>query len=262
MKPLLSAPAEANLVWVDDLDSTNEMLARVQSTWPDDDERILADTLLVAGRQSAGRGRGSHRWESPPGGLYASWLAYLETARLAWLPLAAGVSLLDALEEVMAPQRFGLKWPNDVVSSGGKLAGVLCQARTRGEGCWVVVGFGVNIEAVPELAAATAPASSLRALGLEGAVSAAIWRIVELFLAGIRPAIADPARTRARWSSRSAHAPGDLLRVRSGGEVVTGAFSGFAEDGSLKLTVNGAVRSFSAAELVAPLPEKSDTGKM
>ncbi|MFH1177949.1 MAG: biotin--[acetyl-CoA-carboxylase] ligase [Acidobacteriota bacterium] len=255
MKPLLSAPAEANVVWVDDVDSTNEMLARVQAAWPDDDERILADTLLVAGRQSAGRGRSSHVWESPPGGLYASWLAYLGTASLAWLPLAAGVCLLGALEEAMAPQRFGLKWPNDVMSSGGKLAGLLCQSRSRGDSCWVVVGFGVNVEAAPELAAGLAPAASLRGLGLEGAAAAAIWRIVEFFLAGIRPAIADPARTRALWASRSIHVPGDMLRVRSGGEVVKGAFSGFAEDGSLKLTVNGAVRSFSAAELIVPLPE-------
>jgi BirA family transcriptional regulator, biotin operon repressor / biotin---[acetyl-CoA-carboxylase] ligase len=255
MKPLLSTIADANLVWVDEIDSTNEMLARIQAVFLDDDERIFPDTLLVARRQSNGRGRGNHRWESEAGGLYASWLAYLPAASLGWLPMAAAVGLLEALDEVMAPRRFGLKWPNDVIADGAKLAGILCQSRSRGDGSWVVVGLGINIESAPELPAGVAPATSLRAQGLTGPASAAAWRIVERFLAGIRPALGDPARTRTVWATRSVHKAGDVLRVRSGGETVRGEFAGFGEDGTLQLRAEGDLRSFSAAELVSPLGE-------
>jgi BirA family biotin operon repressor/biotin-[acetyl-CoA-carboxylase] ligase len=255
VKGFFAVPAPANVVWLDEVDSTNDMVARVLASWPADDDRVLADTLVVAGRQSAGKGRGNHVWESPLGGLYASWMAWLETSKLAWLPMAAGVSLLQAVEELLPPGRAGLKWPNDLVADGRKLGGVLCQSRGGGEWCWVIVGFGINIDVEPAAIGNGAPATSLRAHGLTATTPEAIWWIAESFLTNIRSALDDPAQTRAVWAQRCVHRPGEVLRVRSGSEVVFGKFSGFGENGQLELEVDGKVRSFAAAELVMPLSE-------
>jgi biotin-(acetyl-CoA carboxylase) ligase len=81
-------------VWFDEVDSTNLVAARLVASWGEDDEGArLADTLVLAGRQSGGRGRGGKVWVSPAGGLYASWLGWLPVASLEAVPLGAAVCL-------------------------------------------------------------------------------------------------------------------------------------------------------------------------
>ena len=113
-------------------------------------------TVVLAERQTAGRGRRGRRWESPGGGLYFSVLLRpaLGLDRLPLLPLAAGVGL------VRAAGVGGLKWPNDlVVFSGGgfrKLGGVLLEAEVLGEELhYALLGVGLNVaeEGLPEGAA-------------------------------------------------------------------------------------------------------------
>ena len=67
------------------------------------------------------------------------------------LPLAVGVSLAEAVEELVPTACVGLKWPNDLVVGGRKLGGVLCASRSNGEAAWVPVGFGINVGADPVL---------------------------------------------------------------------------------------------------------------
>ena len=73
--------ASANVIWLDDVDSTNAVAERLTDSWLAVEEDRFPETLLVARRQSAGRGRGGHGWVSPPGGLYATWLAWLPVRR-------------------------------------------------------------------------------------------------------------------------------------------------------------------------------------
>ena len=88
-------------------------------------------TAVVAERQTGGRGREGRSWESPAGGCYLSVLLRPQAARTALLPLAAGVAVAEAV------QGFGvaseLKWPNDVLVGGRKLAGILAEASSGGE---------------------------------------------------------------------------------------------------------------------------------
>ncbi|MGE5236672.1 MAG: biotin--[acetyl-CoA-carboxylase] ligase [Acidobacteriota bacterium] len=253
MTGLFEPAPEANILWMARVDSTNEMAARLIRAMAEDEER-LADTVIVADMQTEGRGREGNRWVSPAGGLYATWLGWLPTAALTWLPMAMGAILAEAVELLVPTARVRLKWPNDLIAEGGKLGGILCQSRVSGESAWALAGFGVNIEGEAVLAAtdATAPIS-LRALGWRGTPDEARGGLVRAVISGLRPALADSPRTREAWVRRSALAPGELVRVRTGGTSVAGTLLGFGEEGQLLVEIDGARVAIPAGELVTPL---------
>jgi BirA family transcriptional regulator, biotin operon repressor / biotin---[acetyl-CoA-carboxylase] ligase len=103
-----------------------------------------AGSVLVAEYQNAGRGRLDRSWVSPPGaGLIFSAVVEPTTAPTAawgWLPLLTGVAVHDAVLAVTG-RRVGLKWPNDVLIDGRKLAGILVQA----SGAKAIIGVGLNV---------------------------------------------------------------------------------------------------------------------
>ncbi|MCC7055516.1 MAG: biotin--[acetyl-CoA-carboxylase] ligase [Gemmatimonadaceae bacterium] len=106
-------------------------------------------SVVVAGAQAAGRGRSGKAWVSgEAAGVWASvLLRRSDGAPPGVLPLRVGIALADGLER-LADVRIGLKWPNDLFAGGGKLAGVLTEARWRGDSLeWMVVGVGVNVTA-------------------------------------------------------------------------------------------------------------------
>ncbi len=143
------------LYWVDEVDSTNRVLLE----WAT--EGYPEGTVLVADYQTAGRGRRGRRWVAPPGtGLLLSVL--LRPRRgVPLLPLLTGVAVAEAVE-ACAGVRAELKWPNDVLVSGRKVAGILAEAVTEGEQVSVVVGVGINVSVPREvLATFPAPATSL-----------------------------------------------------------------------------------------------------
>lgn len=112
--------------------------------------------VVVAERQTAGRGRRGRAWETGQGALVFSLLLRgaphtdLSLARLPLLPLAAGVALHAACTELGVP--CGLKWPNDLLTPDGrKLAGILLEADLRGEEARrAVLGIGLNVGSAPE----------------------------------------------------------------------------------------------------------------
>lgn len=124
-----------------ELDSTSSELARRQDH--------LADlSVVLAESQSAGRGRRGRTWLSPPGlNIYLSCLKRFEQgfAGLSGLSLAVGASVVQALEDV-GVVGAGLKWPNDVLTADGKLAGILVELGGEYQGpCTAIVGVGVNV---------------------------------------------------------------------------------------------------------------------
>jgi BirA family biotin operon repressor/biotin-[acetyl-CoA-carboxylase] ligase len=98
-------------------------------------------TLVTATEQSAGRGRQGRRWSAPPGRAILCSVVVRDPPRL--LPLAAGV----AVAETVGPEAM-LKWPNDVLLDGRKVAGILVEGRPQ-EG-WAVVGTGINVAVRPD----------------------------------------------------------------------------------------------------------------
>jgi BirA family biotin operon repressor/biotin-[acetyl-CoA-carboxylase] ligase len=98
-------------------------------------------TVVTAAAQSAGRGRQGRGWSAPPGRALLCSVVIREPPRL--LPLAAGVAVAQTIEREVT-----LKWPNDVLLNGRKIAGILVEGRPQER--WAVVGIGLNVALAPE----------------------------------------------------------------------------------------------------------------
>ncbi len=115
---------------------------------------LAMPTMLVAETQSAGRGRAGRSWLSEPGSALTfslAWPFHHRPQALLGLPLAVGVALAEALAALEVVVQ--LKWPNDVLKNGKKLAGVLVETTMIGDVTWAVVGVGLNLRMPPELEA-------------------------------------------------------------------------------------------------------------
>ncbi|HUO20471.1 MAG TPA: biotin--[acetyl-CoA-carboxylase] ligase [Steroidobacteraceae bacterium] len=129
--------------------------------------------VLLAEHQSAGRGRRGRAWLAPPGGaicLSLSWTFPAVPPDLGALGLAVGVCALRALH-ALGVRGAGLKWPNDLLVGGRKLAGVLIDLRAESAGpAYVVIGIGLNVALgsglLQKIAAAGPPAADLASAGL------------------------------------------------------------------------------------------------
>lgn len=139
---------------------------------------------FAALQQTAGRGRRGREWHSPPGNLAASLMIVPDATpeRIATLGFVAGVALnaglsailpggmvrigIDGADGADGRSRIALKWPNDVLADGAKLAGILLEASKTPDGrTAIIIGIGVNVVAAPE--GVPYPATSLTALGVE-----------------------------------------------------------------------------------------------
>jgi BirA family biotin operon repressor/biotin-[acetyl-CoA-carboxylase] ligase len=102
-------------------------------------------TLVTAAEQSAGRGRQGRTWTAPAGTALLCSLLLRDPPRL--LPLAAGAAVAEVVQEVVGQEAM-IKWPNDVLVAGRKVAGILVEGRPQ-EG-WAVLGIGLNVAIGPE----------------------------------------------------------------------------------------------------------------
>ncbi|WP_370663909.1 biotin--[acetyl-CoA-carboxylase] ligase [Massilia forsythiae] len=136
--------------------STNaDLLARAAGSCG---PQLSGPLLLAAEHQSAGRGRAGRSWLSAPGHSLTFSLAWKFDGglqRLSGLPLAVGVALAETLDRLGQPVR--LKWPNDLLKDGDKLAGILVEtqraAGPAGDATWAIVGIGLNLAMPDELEA-------------------------------------------------------------------------------------------------------------
>jgi len=144
-------PAAVEILRVAETASTNAALLAWARTAPGGDG--LSPRVLVAERQTAGRGRLGRTWVATPGASLTFSLAWPFAAgiELSGLSLAVGVALAETLDpHPGAPLGIGLKWPNDLwlvgaAEAGRKLAGVLIETAPRGAGRVAVIGIGINL---------------------------------------------------------------------------------------------------------------------
>ena len=150
------------LAALDMIDSTNsEAQRRAAAGAP-------AGTLIWARQQTAGRGRRGRAWQTPPGNLCFSLLLRpaVTPAVAATLGFVAGLALATAIDQLLpAGRRSELKWPNDLLVEGRKLAGILLEAGASGPSRLdhLILGIGVNVVAYPT--DLPYPATSLAACG-------------------------------------------------------------------------------------------------
>ena len=181
------------LHWFPTLRSTNDHAAVLRRRG-----KLFAPAAVLAGRQTAGRGRGAHAWWSSPGCVTVTFVLPADGQEPAHrLPLLAGLAVRAAVAELTGNDGVQLKWPNDVLYGGRKLAGLLCE-RVAGAD---LVGLGLNVNLDP----ATAPPDIRERVG---ALSAVAGRELDL-----TDALACVARHLYRvWSRRGEQPFPEVLR--------------------------------------------------
>lgn len=135
-------------------------------------------SCVVADEQTNGRGRNGNFWSSDSGvGLYMSMMLRpkMPTEFLSQLTLVAGVALCEVLGALshVAESHIGIKWPNDILINGRKVAGILCEADFQGREVAIVVGVGINVSTTQEQLPVRViyPATSLALEGINVDVS-------------------------------------------------------------------------------------------
>jgi BirA family biotin operon repressor/biotin-[acetyl-CoA-carboxylase] ligase len=237
--------AQYRLVSFDTVNSTNaEGLARVRAG-----ER--GPRWLATAQQTAGVGRRQRAWISPPGNLACSIIETVEAdhARAATLGFAAGLALEAALRRVSGEAAsFRLKWPNDVLADGKKLAGILIEAEPVTGGLAAVVGMGVNVVAAPE--GTPYPATSLKALGIATDAETLFAALSEAWAEWFT--VWDHGRgfgtVREQWLARAAGL-GAAIQVRQSDRVIDGTFETIDEAGRLVVSHNGQSTKVAAGDV-------------
>ncbi len=246
-------PAGYRLICFEQIDSTmNEAERQAEGGAPD-------GTLILAGRQTAGRGRRGRSWETPPGNLALSAVLRprLSLQEVALLGFAAGLALHDCLS--VYPElagRIRLKWPNDLLLEGAKLSGLLLESRSDAAGGaeWLILGLGVNLAWAPEdtpypatsLSAVMSPVPDARTIACAWAEAFAVRR-ASLEIGGF-------AALRADWKAAAAGLGQPLAARLADGRVLEGRFEDLAPDGNLLLALPGEERprAIAAGEVFFP----------
>ena len=203
-------------------------------------------TVVWAREQTGGRGRRGRVWASPRGNLYSSTILRPDcpAARAAELGFAAGLAVADL---VPAGREVRLKWPNDVLVDGGKVAGILAESSV-GEGGrvdHVVLGIGVNVGFAPDLPEMRYPGARLGGT-------------VRRRFDGSRPGLAHWLgvwrregfeAVRGAWLAKAGPL-GAPVDVRLGEELVSGRFAGLDRDGALLLDTDRGARRIVSGEML------------
>ena len=203
-------------------------------------------TVVWAREQTGGRGRRGRRWASPVGNLYCSTVLRPDCTapHAAELGFVAALAVADLVRDGRAVR---VKWPNDVLVEGGKVAGVLPESAIGDEGRveHVVLGIGVNVGFAPQLAEMRYPGAMLGGTveaALEG-LTAGLARWLGVWRATGFKAI------RAAWLDRAGPL-GAVVDVKLGEELVSGRFVGLDRDGALLLDTAVGSRRIVSGELL------------
>ncbi len=230
------------------LASTNLVARRIVNECIEN-ELSLPQGMIIAGEQFAGRGRNARRWSSPAGkGIYATTLLMRPAAELPMVPLEIANIVASYLRETFAIDAR-IKWPNDVLVGGRKIAGILIEARMHDEHVYLLVGTGVNVEPVAgddrPNAVSIAEVTQRDFRGIAEATEAFIEhmdaRVSKTF---------DRDRVLDEWRKLAVHANGDRVTSILGDRTVSGAWAGIDEHGRALLRDGGETVTVSAGDLI------------
>jgi BirA family transcriptional regulator, biotin operon repressor / biotin---[acetyl-CoA-carboxylase] ligase len=203
-------------------------------------------TVVVAESQTAGRGRLSRTWFSPPGiNLYCSII--LRTARpperltewLSWLPLVSALAAAEAIEQV-SPVRVSVKWPNDLLISERKAGGILCESGTGTRSDpFQIIGIGINVNGdeddwpIDLRGSATSIWQERKMVVDRNRLLAQLLLELEHCLDEL--AIHGTNRLALAYHQRCSTIGITVRATLAGGEVIVGLAEGISQDGSLRI---------------------------
>ncbi len=251
---LLSISADADVSWPDgvgltvlpEVDSTNEEAMRIAPG-------LTGPHWILGLRQTGGRGRGGRPWIDPAGNFAATLVMPVTeaAATVALRSFVASLALFDSLVTLTGrPEIFALKWPNDVLLNGGKLAGILLENLPSGH---LAIGIGINLRAAPS--AADVEKTTIRPVCLSGQTGVQV--LPEELLRIIAPAYAMREAQftscgfgpiREAWLARAARL-GTEIRARIGSRDTAGTFETVDDQGRLILSTTHGRQAIPAAEV-------------
>lgn len=234
---------------LDECDSTSSELLRRA------DQGAPAGTVIVADRQTAGRGRRGRTWLSAPADSLTFSVLWRFTGpawQLAGLSLAVGVALARALDDLGA-RGVRLKWPNDVLlerdGDFAKLAGILVELTSDRRGTQAIIGIGLNLR--PPAADLPQPAAGLTEAMTQPADRHVVLAGILVALGEVLAAFAVDgfAGLKAEWSERNAWQGQAVQLVGEAGEALAGTCLGADDDGALLLETSIGVQRILSGDL-------------
>lgn len=211
-------------------------------------------TLITAHEQTGGRGRFNRKWHSPPGmNIYATYAFFLREMRedLGNIPQLLALSLAEVLEQENFPAK--LKWPNDILLSGKKVSGILCETTWIDKKLLLVVGIGLNVN-MPEglLKEIDQPATSLLVeSGKKWEVEFWLIKLTNRFVNHLEHFLNDGFTPfLEEYQKRLIHREGDRVKFHDNQKVLEGTYLGLTKEASLKLMVGNEEKIFIAGEFV------------
>ena len=228
---------------LDSCDSTNAVLmAQAEAGTP-------SGRVIVARRQTAGRGRRGREWFSRPGDslTFSLFWRFAPGTSPAGLSLAVGLAVSRALEKIGAGGT-ALKWPNDILRSGRKLGGILIEL-LPGAPHAAVIGIGLNLRLPPDMPAELRATAA--ALEAHDSNESALYAAVMLELLAVLDAFAVKgfAAMRDDWLSRDAYQNAPVILAADFGPAREGICRGVDIDGALLFETEGRIERILSGEV-------------
>ncbi|MDP4796824.1 MAG: biotin--[acetyl-CoA-carboxylase] ligase [Rhodospirillales bacterium] len=255
IRTLPRLPAAYNLIAFESVGSTMVEARKLA----EQGEGVAPDgTLVWAREQTEGRGRRGNTWDSPKGNFYSSLIVRPDVmvARAAELSFVTGCAVFDTIGELCEPGlECRLKWPNDVLLSDEKIAGLLLETKAEaGKPVdYVIIGLGVNLKSNPD--DTPYPTTNFLAQGQIIPDTVFLESYARHFMDWATRWVEDgfePIRQQWRWRAKGI---GKEITVRLANENLVGIFEDIDEDGSLLLSQNGTVRRIATGDVFfGPIP--------
>ncbi len=216
-----------DVLYLPETTSTNEVAV----------QRALAGaaegTVIIAGKQTQGRGRLKRAWSTPEGNIALSVILYPDIARLHSLIMMASLGVVQAIEKVTG-LHAGIKWPNDVLLNGRKVCGILIESDVRNDRVrYTVTGIGINVNIGQDaLAGVLTPATSLlvetgKEVSRLGLVRELLRSLDEMYFS-----LMSGGSVFEEWRDRLVTL-GTEVRVTAGNEVTEGVAESVDSEGNL-----------------------------
>lgn len=214
-----------------------------------ENELSLPQAIIVAREQFAGRGRNERAWSSPPDkGIYSTTLLTRPKGELPLFPLEMANVIATFLSAT-----FGIdariKWPNDILAGGRKIAGILIEARAQEDHVHLLIGTGVNLEPVES---DTRPnATSVRETSRHGydGIDSATTAFIEFLDARFSKPV-QAASVLDEWRGLTLHKTGDRISSVIGERTIEGTWEGIDEHGRALIRTPGETIAVSAGDLI------------
>lgn len=233
-----------------------DTLPTVDSTNAEAKRRAQAGTRgpiwVRAESQSAGVGRNGRAWHSPPGNLYTTLLTPFNgaLANAALMSFVTCLAVADTLSTFVAPEKVTLKWPNDALLDGKKVAGVLLEAGGVEDARWLAIGVGINLAHKPD--DARWPPIALSDLIDPPSPEEALATLARAFDKWQSTFERDGfAPIREAWLARAARL-GERIEARLSDVTHIGVFEGLSDDGALILATDTGEMRIAAADIHFP----------